>query len=100
MKDVPFEAVYFGDAAIADVNGDHHPDVLLSGKTNSGDLITKLYKNDGKGHFTEVKNLPFEGIHTGFVAIGDMNGDDLPDVFLSGYGASSKITRLYINNGN
>ena len=102
MKDVPFPGVFHSSVAIADVTGDGHSDIFLSGLTRIGDLpITKFYVNTGSGHFTEVKNTPFEGVYAGSVVIADVNGDQIPDVFISGQKESKDyISKLYINDGS
>lgn len=87
-----------GAVTTADMNGDHHPDILVVGQLNSDERIAKLYINNGKGSFTEVADMPFTGVSYGSIAIGDVNGDRRPDVFLTGYDGSAKITRLYLNN--
>ncbi|MEM9859424.1 MAG: FG-GAP-like repeat-containing protein, partial [Bacteroidota bacterium] len=43
----PFEGVYQGSIAFADVDGDNDQDVLITGRDNSGASISKLYTNDG-----------------------------------------------------
>ena len=57
-----------------------------------------LYKNDGKGHFTDVTagsglDVSFYGMG---VAVGDYDNDDLPDVFISAVGSN----HLFHNQGN
>ncbi|MEZ4852323.1 MAG: FG-GAP-like repeat-containing protein [Bacteroidia bacterium] len=96
----PFEGVDVSSAALGDINGDNHPDVLISGRNASSIPITKLYTNDGTGVFTEVVGTPFEGVSFCAVALGDLNGDSHPDVLITGLNASSTpISKLYANDG-
>ena len=74
-------------ACALDYNGDGLLDLLVGEcYFQGGKSRTRLYRNDGKLKFTDVTKeagLPEE--NTGFgVAAADMNGDRLPDVFVSG----------------
>jgi FG-GAP-like repeat len=68
---------------VADVNGDGNRDIIT---TNSeGDNITVLL-GDGKGTFKEATGSPFAcGRTPFFVAIGDLNGDHLPDLAIANW---------------
>lgn len=102
MMDAPFPGVYHSSVAIADVTGDGHSDIFLSGQTSVGDPpLTKFFVNTGTGHFKEVKDTPFEGVYAGSVVVADVNGDQSPDVFISGQkGWKDFISKLYINDGS
>lgn len=66
----------------ADVNGDGHPDLLVS----SLNTATSLFLNDGTGRFTlaEESGLgPSRGGTT--LAMADVNGDGYPDLYLVNY---------------
>lgn len=47
VMDMPFEGVGAGSIAFSDVDSDGNKDVLITGFSNSGEGIAKLYKNDG-----------------------------------------------------
>ena len=74
---------YAQGVAAADFNQDGWPDLLVA---NLGDNI--LYKNNGDGSFSEVA-LPehprADGGWTTSVAIGDITGDHLPEIFEVNY---------------
>ena len=89
-----FEDINNGSIAMADVDGDNDLDVLISGEIQF-DFTSKLYLNDGQGNFTEMLNLPFESDFFTSIVFADVDGDNDPDLFLSGFYNS----KLYINDG-
>ena len=96
-----FHEVSFGDVAFEDVDDDHDIDVLISGGLLAGTSI--LYLNDGTGNFTEMPNTPFPGVFYSSVNFTDIDGDNDPDLLISGFDSSSnkEATKLYLNdNGN
>ena len=82
---VPFEGIYGGDAAFADIDGDNDLDVLITGFINPTTRVTKLYTNDGLGDFTLVGGDPFPGLggYFGEVAFADIDGDNDQDVIFT-----------------
>ena len=60
VTDTPFPGVSFSSSAMADIDGDGDPDVLLSGRDASGTPITKLYTNDGP--LTSLEETTNEGM--------------------------------------
>ena len=100
MPGTPFEGVESSSVFISDINGDDFRDVLLTGANSSGTPISKLYTNDGLGNFTLMPGTPFEGVESSSVVISDINGDDFPDVILTGANSSgTPISKLYTNDG-
>jgi hypothetical protein len=100
-KDYILESTGTG-AAIFDYNGDGANDVFIA----NGTVLTpagppahsQLYRNDGKGRFTEVGQQA--GLtRTGWAqaaCVGDFDNDGHPDLFVTYYGWNS----LYRNTGN
>lgn len=94
-----------GAAAFLDFDGDGFQDILFvngawwPGHTPEGKTPTTpaLYRNDGKGNFTDV--TAGSGLDTSFygmgIAVGDYDNDGLSDVFISGVGGC----RLFKNLG-
>ena len=95
----PFEAVSSrGSIAFADVDGDSDQDVLITGTNIDGDRSSKLYTNNGQGHFTEVVGAPFEAVSQSSIAFADIDGDNDQDVLITGSSPSGPISKLYLNN--
>ena len=81
--------------AVADVNGDGRPDLFVG---NSG-VPSQLYVNNGSGTapFSGVtpQAVTAQGDDTTSVALGDLNGDGHPDLFV---GLNGDLPRVYLNN--
>ena len=87
------------DAADFDSDGDL--DLVANGEDASGNVKTKIYRNDGDGTFTAIgAGLP--GILAGTVSWGDYNQDGRPDLVISGGDESggTPVTKIYRNDGN
>jgi enediyne biosynthesis protein E4 len=82
-------------AAIFDFDGDGANDIFIA---NGPPSRSELYRNDGRGHFTEVGQQA--GLTaTGWaqaVCVGDIDNDGRPDLFVTYYGHNV----LYRNLGN
>jgi enediyne biosynthesis protein E4 len=94
-----------GGVAIFDYNGDGRPDIFFTNGANIATLKkdspkyrNRLFRNDGKGAFTDVTDsagLAGSGYDMG-VAAGDYDNDGHPDLFVAGLHHST----LYHNNGD
>lgn len=89
-------------AAIFDFNGDGANDIFIANGTvltpNGAPTHSQLYRNDGKGHFTDVSaqaGLTRSGWAQG-ACVGDFDNDGKPDLFVTYYGPNS----LYRNLGD
>ncbi len=81
-------------AQIADFNGDDLPDILVA--ANQQDPSLHLLLGDGFGFHFSTAPLP-GGERLLYVAAGDINGDQIPDIATLGIDASIK---LYAGLGN
>lgn len=70
-------------AALADVDGDGHPDIVVSNDAPDRKLV---YRNDGKGHFTEFGTFGDPNWSTRYVTLADLNGDGYPDIVAANRG--------------
>ena len=70
-------------AALADIDGDGHPDIVVSNDAPDRKLV---YRNDGKGHFTEFGTFGDPKWTTRYVTLADLNGDDYPDIVAANRG--------------
>lgn len=96
----PFVDVEAGSIAFADVDGDSDSDVLITGAISFNERISKLYTNDGLGNFTEMPETPFDDVGLSSITFADVDGDNDPDVLITGINnASDRIAKLYTNDG-
>jgi hypothetical protein len=72
--------------ALADLNHDGNLDAVLW--PGCGSSVVYVYLGDGKGGFTLQKQTPsYPGLDTCMLAIGDVNGDGMPDLLLPADGS-------------
>jgi hypothetical protein len=76
------EGQYSAGAVLADVDGDGDLDLLVTGLGTG----TRLFTNDGKGHFQETPESGLARRYAGTtLALGDVNGDGSLDIYVSNY---------------
>jgi len=94
------ETGFISDIKLADVNGDHKLDVIVSNFDNPGDAGVRIYLNNGTA-------TPFSGVTpiflrndagTGVIAIADLDGDGKPDLLVSG--GTTGQNWIYLNTGS
>jgi hypothetical protein len=90
-----------GTADWADLDRDGDLDIVLSGDAPGQGKALHILRNNGGGAFGNMTDPRLEGVLLGDLAIGDYDGDTLPDLFSSGFGADGRpATRLYRNEGS
>ncbi|TDN87142.1 VCBS repeat protein, partial [Salegentibacter sp. 24] len=100
VPNTAFEGVEYGSVAFADGDGDGDQDVLITGLDNTYNSLSKLYKNDGYGNYTEDINNSFAGVQYSSIGFADIDGDNDQDVIITGAGNSyNPVVKLYVNIG-
>jgi reactive intermediate/imine deaminase len=77
---------------LVDLDGDAALDLVVS---NDSPDTKKVYRNDGTGRYTLVATFGRPEWNTRHVAVGDVNGDGIPDVVLANRG-SQRPTASYL----
>ncbi len=94
------EGVLNGDSEFLDIENDGDLDLFYFGRGNATLKVTKLYKNDGLGHFTEIPSgLP--QFMKGDMEIADIDLDGDIDILIAGNENTGNCgTRIFaINDG-
>jgi len=90
LADIEREAA----TAIADIDGQNGPDLLVAGKGSDGP-ITTLYLQQSDGSFSPA-NAGLGNVRKAAVAIADVDGQDGPDVLITGEEDFDPTARLYL----
>lgn len=92
---------FFGEVSFIDIDGDNDEDLIFVGYILPYQPITKLYRNDGSGNFTEILGTSFVGLTSSSIAYADIDGDNDQDLLIAGRDSSNnRKTLLYSNDGN
>ena len=83
-------------AELADIDNDGDLDVLVTNR----DVPSNLLLNDGTGRFTQASFLLTpDGQHSQEIQIGDLNGDDWPDLLVVNGDPTGSTRELLLING-
>jgi len=91
-------SVSYSGVAFADIDNDNDADLLITGRDTNFHPITKLYKNDGSGHFSAVNNSSIMAVFSSGVDFADIDNDQDLDLVITGKNTSA-IAKIYINDG-
>ena len=93
-----------GSVSWADYDNDNDLDILLCGATGDPNKprITLIYKNNGDSTFTEQTQIYLTALssNSGISAWGDYNNDGYLDILLTGHSGTTRMAKIYKNNGN
>jgi hypothetical protein len=82
--------------AVGDFNGDGIPDLAVA---NFGGNTVTILLGLGNGNFTQESNMPqFIGVSPDSMAVGDFNGDGIPDLAVANFGGNT--VTILLGNGN
>lgn len=85
------------DLAVGDLTGDGFADIVTANFAVQPNEASKVYVNDGRGLFREVRPLTVSGADAAGVALGDFNGDRHLDIVLGNLAGHPNY--LYLNDG-
>ncbi len=97
--DLGLPGLRYGSLAWFDMDRDGALDLALCGESSSGPTA-QLYRGYGNGTFSLLSWPGASGVTRCTVAVGDYDGDGLPDVLLSGDTGSGLATRVFANLGD
>jgi hypothetical protein len=88
-----------GSANWGDYDNDGDLDILLTGYSASG-YISKIFRNNGNNAFTDQTGITLSPVGYGKSAWGDYDNDGDLDILLTGFSGSSRLSKIYRNNGD
>jgi PKD repeat protein len=98
VANTPFVPVKHSSVAWGDYNNDGFLDVLLTGMDVNNNRISKIYRNNGNGTFTDI-NVFMQGMSGGVVSWGDYDNDGDLDILMTG-ASSNNTNAIFENNGD
>lgn len=99
---VALSPMSYSSAALGDIDGDGDLDLVIIGDwgTSSMSPISKIYRNDGTGDFTEINAYSLTSVYYGSIALGDIDRDGDLDLVITGDTTTgSYSTKIYLNDG-
>ncbi len=96
---ISLAGVYNSSVAWGDYDNDGDLDILLTGNDGSS-RVSKIYKNNGDGSFTEQTSISLTGVDYSSAAWGDYDNDGDLDILLTGSSSSGYVSKIYKNNSS
>jgi hypothetical protein len=97
---ISLEGASNGSVSWADYNNDGFLDILITGYGNTSSGVTSIiYKNNGDNTFTKQNDINLTGIYLSSSEWGDFNNDGYIDILMSGFTGSTRVSKIYKNNG-
>jgi hypothetical protein len=90
---------YSSSVAWGDFDNDNDLDILISGKTTSGN-ISAIYENNSAGGFTQAAGITLTAIRSSAVAWGDYDNDNDQYILIVGYDGAQYVSQIYTNSGS
>jgi len=105
VKGISLTGVYEGSVNWVDYDNDNDLDIFLTGATSSvysnKEPVSKIYRNNGDGTFTERTDIVIKGVYNSSSAWGDFDNDGDLDLLISGSTLpSSRFSAIYKNEGD
>jgi len=95
-----FAPVRNGSVNCGDYDNDGDQDILLTGESTNGSLVTKIYRNNGNGSFTDIQVGMVSVFNSDAVWIDFDNDKDL-DIIIAGETYNKRIVgKIYRNDEN
>jgi len=82
-----------------DMDNDGDNDLFITGENNKGEILARIFKNNGRGQFTAY-NPNIQGVRDGDIDVGDFNGDNKLDIVLCGEYNGQIYSKVYKNINN
>jgi predicted nucleotidyltransferase len=92
--------VAYGRLSLGDYDNDGDLDILLTGMDINNLRVTKIYRNNGNDNFTEQADIILTGVNYSSIDWGDYDIDGDMDILLTGSTQTTRISKIYNNNGN
>lgn len=99
LNNTQFLGLEGSSMAVGDYNNDGFLDFAEMGYQDFVGYVTKVYRNNGDGTFSEQNGIPLMQLGEGSIEMADFDNDGLLDIFSSGWDNEQAFTTIYKNFG-